>query len=117
MKNIISHKKRIALIFLSVYTVFIITNTIHFHSYSLLNNPSYHTPSKPNFISNHFIGDSYSPCAINHFSNSILDLKFSSDDLSSINNDVKNLDFPFSYKLAFNFFLSKNTPRAPPIFS
>ena len=117
MKNPIKYKRQISSIFLCAYLAFVITNTIHFHGYSLFDNPSFNNYSKSNSLNNHFLTNSYSFCTISHFSNSILDLRFSSNNFSPFLNAGEELKLVFSDRFLSKFFFTKNTSRAPPSFS
>lgn len=117
MKNSIKYKRRISSIFLYSYLAFVITSAIHFHAYSLFNDPSFNNYSKSNSINNHFLSGNYSFCTISHFSNSILDLKFSSNNFSPFLNESKELKLVFSDRFTSRFFFVKNSSRAPPTFS
>jgi len=117
MKNSVKYKKLISSIFLYAYLAFVITNAIHFHAYSLFDDPNYNNSSKSNFLISHFLSGSYSFCAISHFSNSILDLKYSSNNFSPFLNEREELKLVLSDRFTSKFFFAKNSSRAPPAFS
>ena len=117
MKNSIKYKRRISLIFLCAYLAFVIINAIHFHAYSLFDDPGFNNYSKSNSLSGHFLNGSNSVCAISHFSNSILDLRFSANNFSPFLNEREELKLVFSDRLTSKFFFTKNSSRAPPAFS
>jgi len=117
MKNSIKYKRRISSIFLYAYLAFVIANTIHFHAYSLFNDPSINNYSKSNSVSSHFLAGRYPFCAIHQFAETILDLKFSSNNLSPFLNEREELNLVLSDRFPSKFLLTKNTYRAPPAFS
>lgn len=117
MKNSIKYKRRISSVFLYAYLVFVITNAIHFHAYSLFDVPSINNYSKSNSVSSHFLADSYPFCAIHHFAETILDLKFSSNNFSPFLNEREELKFVFSDRFPSKLFFTKNSSRAPPALS
>jgi hypothetical protein len=117
MKNAIKYKRRISSVFLYAYLAFIITNAIHFHAYSLFDNPGINNYSKSNSLNNHFLSSSYSFCTISHYSNSILDLKFSSNVTSPYQNEGEELIPVLSDRFIPNNLITKNSNRAPPFFS
>lgn len=116
MKNFIRYKRRISSLFLYAYLAFVFASAIHFHSYSLFDNPSINNFSKSNSLSSHFLAGSYSFCAIHYFGGTILDLKFSSNNLSPFLNEREELNIVLSDRFTSKFFFTKNTSRAPPTF-
>lgn len=117
MKNSIKYKKRISSLFLSAYLTFVITNAIHFHAYSLFDDPSFNNYFKSNSLTNHFLTANNSFCTISHFSNSILDLRLSSNNFSPFLNEREELKLVFSDRFPSKFFFTKSSSRAPPAFS
>jgi len=117
MKKSVKYKKRISSIFLCAYLAFVITNAIHFHSYSLFDDPSINNYSKSNSVSGHFLAGSYPFCAIHQFAGTILDLKFLSNNLSPFLNEIEELNLVLSDRFPSKFFFTKNSSRAPPAFS
>lgn len=117
MKNSVKHKRRISSVFLYAYIAFVITNAIHFHAYSLFDNPSINNFSKSNSVNSHFLAGSYQFCAIHYFAGTVLDLKFSSDNLSPFLDQREELSLTLSDRFPSKFFFTKNTSRAPPAFS
>jgi hypothetical protein len=117
MKNSAKYKKRMSSIFLCAYLAFVITNAIHFHAYSLFDDPSIKDYSKQSPLNNHFLGSNLSFCTISHFSNSILDLKYSSSNLSQFLNEREELKLVISDRFTSKFFFTKNSSRAPPAIS
>lgn len=117
MNNALKHKKIIANIFLAAYLAFAITNAVHFHSYSLFPESSINKSSTAKSEGSHYFIGGSSLCVIHQFSSSILDLKFSSDDLSQVIKVTEQANLLISDRLTSYFYLSKNSPRAPPVFS
>ena len=117
MKNSIKYKRRISSVFLYAYLAFVIASAIHFHAYSLFDDPSINNFSKSNSVNRHFLAGSYSFCAIHYFTGTILDLKFSSNNLSPFLNEREELNLILSDRFPSKFFFTKNTSRAPPTFS
>jgi hypothetical protein len=117
MKNSVKSKKRISSIFLCAYLAFVITNAIHFHAYSFFEDPSINDYSNSNSVSSHFLAGSLAFCAIHYFTGTILDLKFSSNNLSPFLNEREELKLVLSDRFPSKFFFTKNSSRAPPTFS
>lgn len=117
MKKSLIYKKRISSVFLCAYLFFVVFSAIHFHTYSLFNDPSFKNYSKSNYSTDHFLSNSYSFCTVSHFSNSILDLKFSSNNFSPFLNEREELKLVANDKFTSQLFVSKNSSRAPPAFS
>ena len=117
MKISIKYKRRISSVFLCTYLAFVITNAIHFHAYSLFNDPSLNNYSKSNSVSSHFLTGSVAVCAIHYFTGTILDLKFSSNNFSPFLNQRKEFKLVLNDRFTSKFFFTKNTSRAPPTFS
>lgn len=117
MNNTFKQKKIFAKVFLTAYLAFAVTNAVHFHSYSLFPESSINNPSTTKSEGSHYFIEGSSLCVVHLFSSSILDLKFSSDDLSQVLNVTEQSNLLISDKLTSFFYLSKNSPRAPPVFS
>jgi len=117
MKNSIKYKRRISTFFLYAYLSFAVLSAFHFHSYSLLNEPQYDVNSRSSSSISHFLDAKNQICAINHFTSTILDYKFSSKDISPCLNNREELRPEFCNKFPSKFFRAKNSPRAPPLFS
>lgn len=117
MNSTLKHKKIIANLFLAAYLAFAITNAVHFHAYSLFPESSFNNTIGSKSPGSHYFTDGNSLCVIHQFSSSILDLKFSSDDLSAVTAVSGKSELLFNDKLTSFFLLSKNSPRAPPVFS
>lgn len=117
MNNTRRHKKTFSALFLAAYLTFVITNVIHFHSYSFFNEPSVKEPVKSQSPGSHYFIDGSSICVIHQFSNTVLDLKYSSDNLLTASKLDEELNLVLSDKLPPRVLYSKHSPRAPPIFS
>lgn len=117
MNNALKHKKIIANLFLAAYLALAITNAVHFHSYSLFSESSFNNVSSTKSPASHYFTDGSSVCVIHQFSSSILDLKFTSDDLSQVLKVTEKHNLLISDRLTSYFYLSKNSPRAPPALS
>lgn len=117
MKNSIKYKSRISTLFLYAYLSFTVLSTLHCHSYSLFNEQRFHVNSGSNLAGDHFLSGNFSICAINHFSGTILDYKFSSNNLSPYLSHAQEFILIDSDRLTSSYFLAKNSPRAPPVFS
>jgi len=117
MNDALKHKKIFASVFLAAYLAFAVTNAVHFHSYSLFPESSINNPSTAKTDGSHYFIGGSSLCVIHQFSSSILDLKFSSDDLSQVLKVTEQANLLVSDRLTSYFYLSKNSPRAPPLFS
>lgn len=117
MNNITKYKKIFSTVFLAAYLSLVITNVIHFHSYSIYAGSSVAESSKPKSPGSHYLVDGSSICFIQLFSNTVLDLKYSSIGLSAISDSKGELNLLLSDKLPPYFYYLKNSPRAPPVFS
>ncbi|NWF88113.1 MAG: hypothetical protein HXY50_01485 [Ignavibacteriaceae bacterium] len=117
MNNAIKHKKIISGLFLAAYIAFAVMNAMHFHAYAFFPESSFNNINSTKWASSHYLTDNGSICVIHQFSSSILDLKFSSDDLSTNSLSGEKNELLFNDKLTSLFSLSKNSPRAPPVFS
>lgn len=112
------YKKIPSAIFLSAYFAFILISTIHFHHYNLnAENCFNHESQKSSVLLLDFLFESTNVCAINHFSQTILNLGFSSSEffnsLSKIEDKISDIYlFPVPNSV-FNLI----SPRAPPKFS
>lgn len=108
------NKNRITYLFLCAYLSFALANALHFHKYSLLSEYSFDKYGSQNFALNHFLADSLI-CTITFFSNTLLDIKFSSKDLIFRKLVIVDSKLTSEFILPQNSLFKSNTLRAPPI--
>lgn len=115
MKKILLIKKTAAYLFLAAYLAFFITNISHYHTYSLLNAHSIENQKPHDKAAQHFLTNDFTFCLINYFSNSILDLKFSSKNIKIFFSEPEKLFFKTKKELPQNSQLISILYRAPPL--
>lgn len=110
----VNKKNRITYLFLCAYLSFALGNALHYHKYSLPSEHSLNKYGSPNFALNHFLADSLI-CTITFFSNTLLDIKFSSKDLIFHKLVIVDSKLTSEIILPQNSLFKNNTLRAPPI--
>lgn len=112
------YKKISSAVFLSAYFVFILISAIHFHHYDLNSQNCFNSESqKSSALLIDFLSESTNICAINHFSQTVLNLGFSSSDLFD---SMPKMEEKVSYiylAAVTSSVLHLISPRAPPAFS
>lgn len=114
MKVLLLHKKIIAYLFLSAYLAFFVTNVVHYHAYSLLSASSVASENTRSHAVKHFIADG-SICLVSYFSNSILDLRFTSKNIKIFFAEPEKLILNTKKELPKNSLLASILYRAPPL--
>lgn len=109
-----ANKNRITYLCLCAYLSFALGNALHFHKYSLLSEYSFDKYGSPDFALDHFLADS-GICAITFFSNTLLDIKFSSKDLIFFKLFIVDSKLISEIILPQSSLFKSNTFRAPPI--
>ena len=114
MKIFSLNRQTAAYLFLAAYLSFVATSVIHYHTYSLFNTPSIAKNAANNHAATHFITDG-TVCLISHFSNSILDLRFTSTNIKLFFAEPEKLILNTKKELPKNSLLASILYRAPPV--
>jgi hypothetical protein len=115
MKALLLNRKTAACLFLAAYIAFFLTSVTHYHSYSLFNNPGIVNQKSQNEAAHHFLTNDHSFCLVSHFSNSILDLKFTSKNIKIFFAEPEKLIHSTKKELPQNSLLACILYRAPPL--
>lgn len=115
MKKNSLNNRTFSLIFLFAYCSFIITGITHYHPYSLLDITSVTSQNSNKNTSHQFITNDFSFCLVNHFSNSILDLNFSSQNVTKFFAEPEKIVLNTDKELPQKFIHRCILYRAPPL--
>lgn len=113
MTRLLSNKTSAAF-FLGAYIAFFVTSVTHYHHYSLFNELALSNKHLEK-SAQHFITNDFSFCLVSHFSNSILDLKFSSKNIKIFFAEPDQLVLNTKTELPQNSLTDCILYRAPPI--
>ena len=114
-KNLTYHKK-IGLMFLVVYTVFIMVGTIHYHCYVLNPANAFQSETTSNGFSDINV-DFFSVCSLHQFAQTISNSSYSSADIVQSLSEIETNISQLKIRAHIPEIYSKTSPRAPPLFS
>ena len=108
------YKRRIGILFLSIYAAFIVVGILHFHRFDFDHQSTFENSVESNQI-NDLTSDFFSVCSLHQFAHSIYHFHFPSSGIkltlvpldSRLNNLTGNKYSSLSYSLI--------SPRAPPV--
>jgi hypothetical protein len=108
------YKRRIGILFLSIYAAFIVVGILHFHRFDFDHQSAFENSVESNQI-NDLTTDFFSVCSLHQFAHSIYHLHYSSSGIvlthlpldSRLNNLTGNKYSSLNYSLI--------SPRAPPV--
>jgi hypothetical protein len=116
MKKIYRQRVKISTVFFAVYISFILISTLHFHRYDLNKVSNFENRQTENSaLVLDFLSDGIGICAVNHFSHSILNFNFSSNELNFSLPKFENPSFNVNSFLYHLTLLDNLSPRASPL--
>ena len=116
MKKIYKQRVKISSVFLAVYISFILISALHYHHYDLLKVSSFETQQNQNSaLVLDFLSDGIGICAINHFSHSIINFSFSSNEIIFLLPKFGPVSFNINSPIYHSILLNNLSPRASPI--